>query len=340
MNQLVLHHHYTFGSTFDVSTFGNHGRPNLVTPGTGAFASALHFIQQDSRINVKPSQSLSNLVAISAMVRFYLEGLPAIRLNLIEGFVSFALFIEPTGAITGTIVDQDGDWSGTSSQEQLVTPGVWHEAWIIHDGVSQIQLLLDGTLVAQALNIYGPVKSVGQLGISIGNWPDAAAYPFVGYIDEVKLYRYDPKKDFQSLLNPCCFDGRQFDEILGELKRNKVLNVDGGYWRILQLLARIGGLLRGRDANSARSSIQLSLGMLRAIRARDVATLSMLQDDFSKLTASNPAAARDVRALTEKVSAIVDRAGLPSDLGDRLIKALCLKLPHQAQHPQKSEAKR
>ena len=60
MYQLILHHNYTFGSTFDVSTFGNHGQPHLVTADTAAFASSLHFQQSDSRVTVAPSQSLDN----------------------------------------------------------------------------------------------------------------------------------------------------------------------------------------------------------------------------------------------------------------------------------------
>jgi hypothetical protein len=323
MNQLVLHHHYTYGSTFDVSTFGNHGQSHLVTAGTSVFASSLHFQNPDSRVTVAPSQSLSNPFAIAAMVRFYVEGVPASRLNLIEGFFSFALFIEPSGALTGTIVDANGAWSGVSSSAHLVTPGVWHKAWLAHDGVSQLQLLL----VALTRNVYGPVRSVGELGVAIGNWPDAGTYPFVGYIDEVKLYRYNPSKDFQNLLDPCCFEGRQFDKILTELKRNKVLSAEGGYWQLLQRLARVAALLRGGDADRTRIAIQLGQGLSRALQARDNATLTMLQGDLARLMATEPGTAEQIPALLREIGAIVDKAGLSSDLLKRLIAALCLKLP-------------
>jgi hypothetical protein len=280
----------------------------------------------DSRVTVAPSQSLSNPFAIAAMVRFYVEGVPASRLNLMEGFVSFALFIEPSGALTGTIVDANGAWSGASSPANLVTPGHWHEAWLSHDGISQLELKLDGVAVARVDGVYGPVRSVGDLGIAIGNWPDAGVYPFAGYIDEVKLYRYNPAKDFQSLLDPCCFDGRGFDEILRELEQNEVLGAGGGGWRLLQLLARLTALLRGRDAARAQDVIQLGQGVLRALQSRDTRALTGLHGDLAA-RATEPAGADEFRALQDEIERLRSEAGLSDDLLMKLAKALCLALP-------------
>ena len=327
MSQLVLHHHYTYGSTFDVSTFGNHGQPHLVTTGTAAFASSLHFQHSDSRVTVAPSQSLNNLFAIAAKVRFYLEGAVTQRLNLIEGFVSFALFVEPTGALTGTIVDANGAWSGASSGANLVRPGVWHEAWLAHDGINQLELRLDDATVALSDNVYGPVRSVGDLGIAIGNWPDAGTYPFAGYIDEVKLYRYDPRKDLQGLLDPCCFDGREFDAVLAELKRNTVLSVDGGYWQLLQWLARIAALLRGGNADRTRIVIQLGQGLYRALQARDGATVMTLQNEIASIAGRDRGTAEEIAVLQRDIAGICHRAGLSGQLLTRLGAAMCLSLP-------------
>jgi hypothetical protein len=37
-----------------------------------------------------------------------------------------------------------GAWSGGSSPANLVAPGVWFEAWLSRDGLSQLELKLDG----------------------------------------------------------------------------------------------------------------------------------------------------------------------------------------------------
>lgn len=327
MYQLILHHHYTFGSTFDISTFGNHGQPHLVTAGTAAFASSLHFQQSDSRVTVAPAQTLNNPFAIAAMVRFYVDGTMASRLNLIEGFMSFSLYIEPSGALTGTIVDANNLWTGTSSQASLVKPGAWHEAWLTHDGISQLTLQCDGATVAIARNVYGPVRSVGNLGVAIGNWPDRGQYPFTGYIDEVKLYRYDPSKDFQNLLDPCCFDGKAFDGILTELKANKVLNASGGYWQLLQQLARLIALLRGNGVDSTRVVTQIGQGLYGALQARDSARFAQLQGNLAKMAPTDPATAKEIAGLESSIKGILDKAGISSDLLTRLASAMCLQVP-------------
>ena len=268
MNQLVLHHHYAYGSTFDVSTAGNHGRAELVTPGAAAFWSALRFQSPDSRVSVAPSRSLTNPFSIAALVRFYPEGTATgSRHNLIEGFVSFALYVLPTGALAGTIVDANGAWTGASSAPNLVAPNMWHEAWLSHDGINQLELKLDGVVVAREYDVVGPVRSVGDLGIAIGNWPDAGAFPFVGYIDEVKVYRYDPRKDLQDLLDPCCRDGRDLDSLMGELKRNEVLGIGKpGGWQLMTLLARLAALLRTADPDQTRAVSQMGEGVVRALK--------------------------------------------------------------------------
>jgi hypothetical protein len=325
MFQLILHHHYTFGSTFDISTFGNHGQPHLVTAGTAAFASSLHFQQSDSRITVAPAQSLNNPFAIAAMVRFYADGAMTARQNLVEGFMSFSFYVEPSGALTGTIVDANNLWTGTTSPASLVKPGAWHEAWLVHDGVSQLALQCDGVTVAVARNVYGPVRSVGNLGVAIGNWPDRGQYPFAGYIDEVKLYRWDPSKDLQNLLNPCCFDGKAFDAVLAELKANKVLNESGGYWQLLQQLARLLALLRGNSLDGTRMVNQIGEGLYRALQARDSANFAQLQGNLAKMAPTDAATAKEIATLESSIKGTLDKAGVSSDLFTRLTAAMCLQ---------------
>ena len=242
--------------------------------------------------------------------------------------MSFSFFVEPSGALTGTIVDANNAWTGTTSPVSLVKQGAWHEAWLTHDGISQLTLQCDGKRrVAVARNVDGPVRSVGNLGVAIGNWPDRGQYPFAGYIDEVKLYRYDPSKDFQNLLNPCCFDGKAFDAILAELKANKVLNASGGYWQLLQQLARLIALLRGNTVDSTRSVNQIGQGLYRALQARDSATFAQLQGQLAKMAPTDAASAKEIATLESGIKGVLDKAGLSSDLLTRLAAAMCLQVP-------------
>jgi hypothetical protein len=105
MNKLVLHHTYADGLAFDASLNRNHGLPIAVTAGAGPFANSFHFTSGDSRISVEPSPSLENLFAIRAVVRCYLTPTDTShRFNLMEGHLSFALFVNPDGSLQATIL--------------------------------------------------------------------------------------------------------------------------------------------------------------------------------------------------------------------------------------------
>ncbi len=225
MNELIVHHQYAMGSTFDLSRHGNHGVPSDVAVGAGSYSSSYLFESENSRILVLPSATLENPFSVAAMVRFRVDTNSLNqRQNLIEGYLSFALYIQPGGSLAGTIVNSAGTWQGFTTNKGVVAPDVWHEAWLIHNGISSIQLQLDGLVVGQYDTVIGPVRSVGDLGLSIGNWPDLGAYPLHGYIDEVKVYRYDPLKDLNKLLDRCCFDGRRLDSALKTLRESGVLS--------------------------------------------------------------------------------------------------------------------
>jgi hypothetical protein len=210
MNKLVLHHTYAQGTAFDISNNRNHGTPIKVVAGTGAYAPSFEFTDPDGRIDVAPSPTLTDLRQIRAVVRFRIGFGPGQvrRLNLIEGFMSFALYVEADRALTGTIVDAAGQWRGASTRPGLVkTPGRWHEAELLHDGVSRVTLVLDGSVVAVADGVRGPVRSVGPLGIAIGHWPDPpGTYTFHGHIGETRLYAYDPAEEARRLAERCCVD--------------------------------------------------------------------------------------------------------------------------------------
>ncbi|MFD0008719.1 LamG-like jellyroll fold domain-containing protein [Streptomyces sp. NPDC127178] len=202
MQQLVLHHTYLDGSTFDVSGNGNHGIPHAVVPGTGDEAGSHWFGVRDSGIMVAASPSLAQLDAIRVRVKFRVEDLSE-RRNLVEGHLSFALYAEGARGLTGTLLDANGVWAGVHA-DGLITEDQWCEAELAHDGVSTLTLGVNGQRVAVRADVQGPVRSVGGLGVAIGRWPDRPTYTFQGDIGELQIWRYDPVRTVQNVLDPCC----------------------------------------------------------------------------------------------------------------------------------------
>jgi hypothetical protein len=222
MNKLVLHHTYVDGVAFDISDCRNHGIPIDVVQGSGAFADSLRFNGGSSRITVPTSPTLQDLRAIRARVVFYWD--PATesnhRHNLIEGFISFVLGIGPDGHLFGGIVDAAGNWSGPSTAPGVVTSGDWHVADLIHDGANRCALFLDGTQVAYG-DVPGPVRSVGDLGIAIGHWPDPPDfYTLEGYVAEVQLRKHDMSTEIADDLDPCCADFDGIAQLAGRLRED------------------------------------------------------------------------------------------------------------------------
>jgi len=176
-------------------------------------------------------------------------------------------------------------------------------------------------VVAHVDDVYGPVRSVGDLGIAIGNWPDAGAYPFAGYIDEVSC-PLQPGERLPEPLRPVLLDGRVIDEILRELRQNEAFGAGGGSWRLLQLLARLTTLLRSPDAARTQSVIQLGQGLVGALQSRDTRALGEMHRDRAAL-AGEPATAHEVRVVQDEIEQLRSEPGLSDNLVKNLAKALC-----------------
>lgn len=328
MNNLVLHHHYSLGSTFDLSNSSNHGVPNLVTAGTGAFASSLLFAASDSRVMVAPPRKLASPFSVATGVRFFLEPThPPRRCNLVEGFLSFALYVEASQALTGTILDRSGAWAGATTAAKTVHPNAWHEAWLIHDGISQLQLQLDGAVVAERFDVYGPVRGIGNLGVAIGNWPDAGVYAFNGYIDEVKIYVYDPAKDLSNFINPCCRNGAGLDAVVNSLRKNlDAQSASETLEKLLDLIAQAAASARGGEPPQTATFDELSQGLINAIRRRDSTATSVAHDRLAQFLSSVPDPG-NAASIPQQIADLFAKAGITDPLLGQLAKALCLDVP-------------
>lgn len=276
-NRLVLHHTYDRGTGFDVSEYGNHGELRSVDVGGGAQAGSIGFDGGDSWVYVRPSPTLRDMRAFRFRARFMLTpaGAPH-RHNLVEGHLSFALFVNDDFSIQGTILDGTGGWSGPTSPPGVIHPDEWQVVEYCHDGISHAWILVDGVKVAERHDVPGPIRDVQADGLAIGHWPHPnSAYTLEGWIDDARLWTYDPRDDIRRLFDECCLDRPGIEQLFAESQA-------GGYtaeqWSalvrdILALGAEVAAAARGGDAARSQRVSQLTRAGMFAATSNDPAAL-------------------------------------------------------------------
>jgi hypothetical protein len=215
-SKLILWHAYQHGVAFDLSEHRNHGAlaGNAHLVNGPPYGDAIRFDKGDDAVWVQPSDTLTELGAVRVQVRFNWEpqAVGPHRHNLVEGQLSFALFVNPDGSIQGTILNALGSWLGAKSGAGVVSPNTWHVAEFVHDGVSHCTLYVDGHVVDEGFTSPGPVRGVGPHGIAIGHWPEPGSqYTLRGLVDRVKVWTFDPERTGQHLIDDCCIDREAID---------------------------------------------------------------------------------------------------------------------------------
>jgi hypothetical protein len=186
----VLFHDYRDGSVIDRSGNGNDGHPNRLNmvPGRTPQEQALHFNGIDDRVVVFPSETLQQLGALRVSAWIWLEKLDR-RRTIVEGFLSFALSVDPDGSLRAGIYN-GLKWQSLQSDPAIISLREWIRVTYIYDGVDTSMLYAGPKLVAQDDRYLGRVQGVAwPFGLSIGAWPDADKLVFQGKIAEVKLWR-------------------------------------------------------------------------------------------------------------------------------------------------------
>jgi hypothetical protein len=327
MNKLVVHHTYINGMAFDTSNNRNHGIPYSVTQAGPPFAPSFDFAVPDSRVIVRPSPSLQDLIAVRAIVIFSLNAAGGLtrRYNLIEGHLSFALFVQPDGSLMGTILDSTGNWTGAQSAPNLVKSGSWHQAEIRHDGINQCVVLLDGITVGTSYAGPGPVRSVGPHGIAIGHWPETpGVYTFEGHIRETYVYKYDPLQAAKGLLNSCCVNRPALDQVADEL-RKKGYTADQAYQQGMELLnfgIAVTNKVRGSDQAVSQKHASLSALALGGFLRGDSASYNTAIAQLAALSASRLSSVdeQQIRADEER---LLKSLPLPLKAWQELLGNLC-----------------
>ncbi len=185
--ELVLHHRYASRDARDLSGHGNHGYGALRCDDGNGGGSVLFDGVRD-RIFVPPSKTLSRPGGIRAELVVSLDELGH-RRTLIEGYLSFAVYVEPDGSL-GASVYRYLNWYGVRSPPGLVPLGTWVTITFTYTDDGILALLLNGDLVAEAYRMLGPANGIDwPFGLSIGAWPDADRRLLKGRVTEVKLWR-------------------------------------------------------------------------------------------------------------------------------------------------------
>jgi hypothetical protein len=239
--------------------------------------------------------------------------------------MSFALFVNPDGSLQGTILDAASTWTGPVSAPAVVTPGRWYTAELQHDGINQLQLILDGAVVAAGFDVRGPVRSVGPHGVAIGHWPESSqVYTFAGWLREAWLYKYDPHKDANGLLDPCCTDRKGLATAVDKL-RAEGHTADSVAAKAQELLAfgyNMVAAVRGGDETVTKQQEALSQQAWATFLRGDQNGYSTALGQLARLADERLTHAQQ-QAFAQERSALLDSLPLPEDELLGLIKTMC-----------------
>ncbi len=211
MWELICHHTYKWhGLATDLSVYNSHGQPGgLSAPdfradGASLGSGAWQF-HPNSRISIPTNPGWRPMVGLRVDITARLTTIASHRQMLIHGDHSFRIFTSDRylyAAFHGSPkVYPDTDWDTVSTYKNgLQFPGYrltlnkWARLQFEHDGLTTMRLLVDDQPVSTLHYVLSGVPGVGPKGICIGNAVDDGDQPFPGEIDEIRVWRLDPRR--------------------------------------------------------------------------------------------------------------------------------------------------
>ena len=176
---------YLANSVVDKSDFGNHA--NLIGSATSQ-SGYVNFTDVDAQIEI-PVQNESLTKFEGFRIQALVKPNPLIRrYNIAEGWMSFALVINPNGQLVGTVYDGQ-QWIGPDSGNTLIQPNVWSRVSFEYDGISLGKLTIDETVVGQREDMPLGMNQPQQV-ITLGHWPRGDhRYTLSGALGHVRIER-------------------------------------------------------------------------------------------------------------------------------------------------------
>lgn len=236
MLELICDQSYTWdGIPADKSPYRNHGRAiktdgsyDGVEPGSGV----IKFPHPDSRVRIDANHAWKSLTALKIEVVARVDPIARRSSILVAGHGSFQF-----GILEGALEARFNNATGSNNyiraadafspdhEYHPVPANKWVKLSFHHDGFAKMRLFLDDELVGEAI-IEGSIPPVQNLGVSIGNDVNQDGLQFPGEIDEVRIWRLDPKAMKREFLGrpytkkaARCWQ-RQFEEIFDWMRKH------------------------------------------------------------------------------------------------------------------------
>lgn len=207
--ELICHHTYGGipGVVVDVSPrAASHGQAvglddgDFLADGTAPGSGAVRFYNQDGRIRV-PTEAIQWQSIVGIRGEVTLRRQPSlgfiidsdafqfhVRGNSLDIPVAWFSNHPKQYAEISTVFDSVGP------QPYRIPAGPWVTLGFMHDGFGTMELYADGQVIARRDGVYGAVKAPGGAGLSIGNALRSGGLSFNGEIDEVKVWRLNPRR--------------------------------------------------------------------------------------------------------------------------------------------------
>lgn len=110
------------------------------------------------------------------------------RYNIVEGWMSFAVFIESDGRLMGSIYDGQ-QWIVVDSGSTKIPPNKWSRVSFEYDGVNIAKLTLENAIVGSRFDMSHSTRQPQQL-IALGHWPRGdGRYTLHGDLGHVRIER-------------------------------------------------------------------------------------------------------------------------------------------------------
>lgn len=213
--ELICHHTYrgTPGVVVDVSgTDASHGRAeglakgDFLADGAATGSGAVRCYNPTGRVRVSATaRPWRTLGGVRGEVTFRRESAPGAIGFILDGD-TFQFLIRSENLVAW-FSSYPAQFAEVSVHNDQVGPryrvpfGRWVTLGFMHDGFGTMELYADGAVVARKSSVLAPVIAPGPSGLSIGNSGSTSGNPLNGQIDEVKIWRLNPRRFDEAFLS-------------------------------------------------------------------------------------------------------------------------------------------
>lgn len=251
--ELICHHTYRGipGVVVDLSPrAASHGQvfglddSDFLADGSATGSGAVRFYKQSGRIHVATEAiPWKSIVGVKAEVT--LRRQPSLGFIIDSDAFQFHIRGNTFDSPVAWFSSSPNQYSEISSvfdpvgpQPYRVPNGQWVTLGFMHDGFGTMELYADGQVVARRTGVYAPVNAPGGTGLTIGNARFSGDMSCNGEIDEVKIWRLNPRRVEDE------FYARPMDRETAECWRRFRRQIEDAFGRHPDCAKQIGRLVK------------------------------------------------------------------------------------------------